>query len=659
MTVGSKEIFNFTLLYKMFPFLSVAIIIVFYGALTWKSSERPSILGWITRLFLAIVIGLAIGSIDFFIGLGNGTVDDPSKYLEWQFPQYTLGCMALTLLLVVAFQAGSSNIGWFTSLITASALGYWLNASGLLWALSAMVGLGYYSFGDFVENLTSFDRVTEAYFLQGLPIYLVASAIFVHIILRGGKFGTANSLFRTYQEVTVRFKSSSNEPARLLMGMAAAGRLPFVEQLRKEQEHPCQATPFSMDVDRKKLIELADEREATSFTNRVWYFCLAVAALVLIGLELFAAVLFPIIIAGIVVFRQRLHDRKALVADYQPSKFEPPEAPDAGIHAQNLVTYAGFDPFEQFGVRFGSWVLMVDTKRAKPDDLSGGTTTDPEIKKIEQAIMTSMAHAGQIVSVPKPLYFVQGANIPEDIKREGAISPPQNLYDDRFVKHADDPNSPVRRYLWIQKSMWGREITISYFVRLFRQGDDLNLEINGIVMPPVSAQYRWVDQIAPRGVWAAIFDFMGALVIGAVMLIWTPLFVLGKIQEGIAEALGSTERARRRTLKSIERTANFDFGAPLSVRRRVADFRPVQYFQQMDRRAAEATFAGRVMRSFIDYLDECNIDTSELREQRTTLLNQGIVVQGGDVKADNLAVGAGAKVKSVGQRARSTLGGSK
>lgn len=207
--------------------------------------------------------------------------------------------------------------------------------------------------------------------------------------------------------------------------------------------------------------------------------------------------------------------------------------------------------------------------------------------------------------------------------------------------------------------MWGKEITISYFVRLFRHGDDLSLEINGVFMPPVAAQYRWIDQFAQQGFWGTVFDFIKSLFIGAWMLGWTPFYVLGKIQQAIAEAFGSKARAQRALEKSIDRTANFDFGAPLSVRRQVADFGPVQYFQQMDRRAAESAFAGRITRSFIDYLETCNIDTSELREQRTTLLNQGIVVQGGDVNAGNVAVGAGATVKALGQRARSSLGGGK
>jgi hypothetical protein len=44
----------------------------------------------------------------------------------------------------------------------------------------------------------------------------------------------------------------------------------------------------------------------------------------------------------------------------------------------------------------------------------------------------------------------------------------------------------------------------------------------------------------------------------------------------------------------------------------------------------------------VTFLDEHDIDTSEIRERRALILNSGIIVQGGDVTAESLAVGAGA-----------------
>jgi hypothetical protein len=50
-----------------------------------------------------------------------------------------------------------------------------------------------------------------------------------------------------------------------------------------------------------------------------------------------------------------------------------------------------------------------------------------------------------------------------------------------------------------------------------------------------------------------------------------------------------------------------------------------------------------ILDGIITFLDEHQIDTSGLRERQTMILNSGIIVQGGDVKAESLAVGAGAQ----------------
>lgn len=643
----------------MIPYFSSTLIIVIYGLLAFRGQSPPKLWAWLVRLLLALGAGLAVASIDFFYVQSIGEVDNPAKYWEWGYPQFALDCMSLTLTLYVAGKAKLETTGRIAVLFAAAVFAFWLIDAGLFWMLMNLIKSGSLEFEYFLERLFSSDRITSASFLREVIIYSAASVVFTLILLQRGNISSAKPLSQQYHEVIVRFKSSPNEPARLLMAMAAAGRLPMIEKLRQEQEHPCQASPFSMDMNRTELIRLADQREEQTSMNRVWFFGLSVVTLGLILAEVPAAVFLTVLATGILVFRQGRRDRDSLVPAYQPNRFEPPAAPDGADSLQNLVTYAGYDPFSQFGLRFGSWVLMVDTKRPKQDGLTEETPRDPDIAEIERAITQTMSQAGQIVGTPQPLYFVQGANIPEEIKREGATSPPIQLHEDDFAKFSDDPNAPVRRYLWIRKSMWGREIAISYFLRLSRHGSDLNLEINGIIMPPVAAKYRWVDQFARQGFWSLVFEFIGAFFKGAWMLVWTPIHYFIKIMNAMSESFGSKKRARRRLEKSIERTANFDFGAPLSVRRQVADFGPVQYFQQMDQRAAETAFAGRVTRSFIDYLDTCGIDTSELREQRTTLLNQGIVVQGGDVNANNMAVGAGAKVKAMGQRARNTLGGGK
>jgi hypothetical protein len=89
-----------------------------------------------------------------------------------------------------------------------------------------------------------------------------------------------------------------------------------------------------------------------------------------------------------------------------------------------------------------------------------------------------------------------------------------------------------------------------------------------------------------------------------------------------------------------------DYGAAQSIRQRAADRSFGHFFQKMDRSSIEATIRGAIVRGYVDYLDDCGLDTSELREQRNMILNQGIMIERGNLSAGNIAVGTRASVNS-------------
>ena len=51
----------------------------------------------------------------------------------------------------------------------------------------------------------------------------------------------------------------------------------------------------------------------------------------------------------------------------------------------------------------------------------------------------------------------------------------------------------------------------------------------------------------------------------------------------------------------------------------------------------------RILDSTIDFLDDHLIDTSGLRSRQETILNNGVIVTGGSVEAQNFTVGGRAK----------------
>jgi hypothetical protein len=48
---------------------------------------------------------------------------------------------------------------------------------------------------------------------------------------------------------------------------------------------------------------------------------------------------------------------------------------------------------------------------------------------------------------------------------------------------------------------------------------------------------------------------------------------------------------------------------------------------------------GEILNTIVEFLEDHDIDTSDVKDRRTMILNSGIIVHGGDVNAQALAVG--------------------
>ena len=53
----------------------------------------------------------------------------------------------------------------------------------------------------------------------------------------------------------------------------------------------------------------------------------------------------------------------------------------------------------------------------------------------------------------------------------------------------------------------------------------------------------------------------------------------------------------------------------------------------------------QILNGIIDFLDSKNIDTSDLKKREQVILNEGVIMTGGNVVAENIIVGKNAKSK--------------
>lgn len=86
----------------------------------------------------------------------------------------------------------------------------------------------------------------------------------------------------------------------------------------------------------------------------------------------------------------------------------------------------------------------------------------------------------------------------------------------------------------------------------------------------------------------------------------------------------------------------YDFGARLSVRELAVSPNYQNYFQVVDAARITALVERHTLAAIRTFLDTRGYDIADFRAQQQTILNQGLIQQGGMSIIGNQAIGAGA-----------------
>ncbi|MDO9709928.1 hypothetical protein [Paracraurococcus lichenis] len=307
---------------------------------------------------------------------------------------------------------------------------------------------------------------------------------------------------------------------------------------------------------------------------------------------------------------------------------------------QNIVVYGGYSPFVGSGLELRDWSFSVNLHRKKDDCTraggSGAVSVDGLIGQI-RARMSMLAIPGL---EHYPVLFADGRHIRQD--RQLMSSPyslpprsvPEELLDDR-----DDPQEICRRtYLCISVTDWNGEMVLTTYLR-FKKGEaHLFAEASHFVLPPLKHGHYAVDSLDPS------LRIKRVLQLALVSTLVAPFRLLAAPFQVYAMLAVPLQRwsGRRQTRRTIRENPLFNYGAVTSIRQLAMENRFRVFFQKLDRDMHLKTIEQCLIDSIVDYLDERDIDTSDIKERRSTILNQGVVISGGVVTAESIAAGHGA-----------------
>ena len=462
-------------------------------------------------------------------------------------------------------------------------------------------------------------------------------------------------------------KGSSGEATRLAAAHAVLGGTAFRRKVIERASDRYHAVAPELGLDLPLVLQVALWME--NRRHRYDWFFLAGIVLSSVGFAVARPVGVLLVLGmAVVAVRKRLHERFELARSFRRDEYDParvrerfpteiPFQMTVGLPKpdQNVGTYSKFVPFNGAGFEVGAWSFVIDAARAKPSSGAPVMPTAFHVDELLAAVEEAIADLQSSRVRCRDYVLLHGTDAEYlGLLRDRFAAPVQHVSKDAFAGLRN--SNSARRYKWIQIFDWGDELVLSNFLYSERVGDEVFVESRQFLLAPIAEAYRKVDQIPNRTVRTWLGSAVRALLMAPFELLGGPFSIFLRVQESLSEVFGSAEREIAR---AIEDGPRFNYGAATSLRQELAGTKFTHYFQRTDREMLVKLVDRRVLVALVDFLDSHGVDTSDIKESQSVIMNNGIIVHGGDVKADSMAVGQGARASGVfsrlrGQRAESS-----
>jgi len=353
-----------------------------------------------------------------------------------------------------------------------------------------------------------------------------------------------------------------------------------------------------------------------------------------------------LVAAWITVWIERYANSWGVARDLRPETFRPHQAPEPGRSSYaarqlqriaaagsegNVTLYSRFPPFVGYGVIRSSWSFTVDVTRPRQGDEPRMFSVH-EIYDYVQARLGELDFPGMTVSTR---VFIDGRDIAEDRRflPDPSRPPVTSISAELLRDLMSRPEERARPYLAVGLTSWQGDVVFTQFTRFLLSRSDLFVEAAHTVMPPLRSEFKEIDDQEREMELGTFFALAGGSLVSTIPRL------LGSISR-LAHELG-TEGRRERKRRQVERAG--DYGALFSVREMAASRNWDRYFQVLDDARFRKVIEQRIFRSLVEFLEEHDIDASELKSKTDVVVNSGVMVTGGTVSVGAIAAGSNAQ----------------
>jgi hypothetical protein len=367
------------------------------------------------------------------------------------------------------------------------------------------------------------------------------------------------------------------------------------------------------------------------------------------------AVLILIVVAGLVAFTDRWISRYRVTRGLTRGTFGRDDGPPvtaaesaqvaqaAAAQEGDMSVYGTYRPFVGSGFSRGGWSFAINLGRGK-DTPAGQVRLEPvsfEIEEFYREVARDLMGAGLAGLTVENRLLVDGQNIRDDRRflpdTEGR--PVTEISTDMLFQLTREPEPVNRPYQCIRLQSWDGDLVLSAFVNFTKRGTVLLAEVQHYLLAPLQPEYRQADRLASWSLGQRLrTELKSAPAAVTATVIRAPFRISRQV---LRTGLG--RRTERAALRRIRMDPEYNFGAMTSVRELAQARHYRRYFQQVDRDLNTKFIDRQVLDTIVDFLDAHNIDVSQFQEQRSMILNNGLLVSGGEFKAGSVAVGERAR----------------
>jgi hypothetical protein len=319
----------------------------------------------------------------------------------------------------------------------------------------------------------------------------------------------------------------------------------------------------------------------------------------------------------------------------------------------NVTVYRGFIPFVGAGTPLNSWSFTVDLRKPKSGNGDGGEPREFEVKELYQTMeeVFGALHIDNLETHDR--LYVSGRDVRDDERflRHRLARPYSSVDGGLLGELISDPSLRVRHYRCVRVVDWSGELVASMFFRFSIVGHSLFVESSHRLLTPIDERYRRVERIHCEITVLQVLIRLGrGIGWGIINPFWAPIHVIYRALRPIARLIADWVEDWL-----LSENPGFDYGAERSLREIACErYLYRRYGQRADAEMNLKLLDQTLLNKVIEFLDEHNVDTSDLKERGNTILNSGVILSGGVLQAESVAVGQGAR--SIVQRMRQKRG---